>query len=662
MSTMKDLARIVADRHDLPRQEAEQFLADMFDLLKSGLTADEQVKIKGLGTFKVQTMQERKSVNVNTGEEIIIDSHERISFTPDASMKESVNKPFAHFETVPINDGVVFEDIEDLHADNLADKPEPVAESKPEPVVESKPEPVVESNPEPVVETKPEPVAESNPEPVVETKPELVAVPVQPVAAPVVEPVEEPVVPTVVPMPESRGREKSENYNPVLSLALEIDDVSPEIAKKHNISSGVAPLTIIGEETEAQQNPVLIESADDTEDKMEMVAVADAVEAEMPETAEEMVAKITSETPEEAMTETAVTTMAETPETTVAETPEEITEDNDPEVQQEVSEEPSEEPMLQPVAEAETPPAESEVVMDAETAEEEDVMPEESPEPAVADVIETEVALAGDETVPEPPLPLTSDMETATTAEADPEETLITSTETPTIIGTEESSDKKQDNTTNINMAYNSNIDPSKDNDKIGIGMAMLLCFLVLIVGIVIGRATADITFNDLKERIYPSAPEPIEDTVKVTAITDSVTAVAGNIGTEAASGKNVVDAAAEKAEAEKKAAAEKAEVEKKAAAEKAEAEKKAAEAKAKAAEAGASKYDSDPRVRLGAYRIVGVQKTVTVKAGQTLASISKTYLGPGMECYVEAVNGVKDVQEGQQIKIPELALKKKKN
>lgn len=74
------------------------------------------------------------------------------------------------------------------------------------------------------------------------------------------------------------------------------------------------------------------------------------------------------------------------------------------------------------------------------------------------------------------------------------------------------------------------------------------------------------------------------------------------------------------------------------------------------------SAYDADPRIRTGAYNIIGVDRTVTVKAGQTLASISRTYLGPGMECYVEALNGVKEVKEGQTLKIPKLQIKKKKN
>ena len=123
MSNIKDLAKIVADRYDMHQQDAEKFMDDMFSLIRSALINDEQVKIKGLGTFKVQTVKERASVNVNTGEKVMINSHDRISFTPDATMRDSVNKPFAHFVTVPLNEGVVFDDMDDMS--KVADSTEP---------------------------------------------------------------------------------------------------------------------------------------------------------------------------------------------------------------------------------------------------------------------------------------------------------------------------------------------------------------------------------------------------------------------------------------------------------------------------------------------------------------------------------------------------------
>ena len=110
MSNTKDLARIVADRYDLSLVESENFIIEMFELVRTTLNTEDTIKIKGLGTFKVQTVRERASVNVNTGEKVIIDSHDRITFTPDNAIRDAVNRPFAHFTTVPLNDGVEFDD------------------------------------------------------------------------------------------------------------------------------------------------------------------------------------------------------------------------------------------------------------------------------------------------------------------------------------------------------------------------------------------------------------------------------------------------------------------------------------------------------------------------------------------------------------------------
>lgn len=188
MSTMKDIAKILSERNNISRQDADQFVAAFFDQLKIGLTADEQVKVKGLGTFKIQTMRPRVSVNVNTGERVVIDSHDRISFTPDKAMAEAVNRPFAHFETVVLNDGVVFEDIEDATV---------AAEEDDAPVVEEKP--VFETQ-KPVIETpKPaEPVIrivepDDTPEPAEPEEAAPIVVPAQPVKVEESVKVEEPV-------------------------------------------------------------------------------------------------------------------------------------------------------------------------------------------------------------------------------------------------------------------------------------------------------------------------------------------------------------------------------------------------------------------------------------------------------------------------------------
>lgn len=106
------IADTVAKKHKITVKDAEKFVSAMFDVMNEGLKTDKLVKVKGLGTFKVQAVKPRESVNVNTGERVLIEGHDKVSFTPDATMKELVNKPFAQFETVVLNDGVDFTDID----------------------------------------------------------------------------------------------------------------------------------------------------------------------------------------------------------------------------------------------------------------------------------------------------------------------------------------------------------------------------------------------------------------------------------------------------------------------------------------------------------------------------------------------------------------------
>lgn len=106
------IADAVAKKHKITVKEAERFVSSMFDVMNEGLKTDKLVKVKGLGTFKVQAVKPRESVNVNTGERVLIEGHDKVSFTPDTTMKELVNKPFALFETVVLNDGVDFAGLE----------------------------------------------------------------------------------------------------------------------------------------------------------------------------------------------------------------------------------------------------------------------------------------------------------------------------------------------------------------------------------------------------------------------------------------------------------------------------------------------------------------------------------------------------------------------
>ena len=166
MSKITDLASLLAEKHGISHKEAEMFVSLLFDIAKGALHAQKQVKIKGLGTFKLTSVSSRESIDVNTGQRILIEGRDKVSFTPDAAMKNLVNRPFAQFETVILKDDVDFTDIDKKYDEKVEEEALPTEESVQEaPVVEETPiveEPVVE---EPIVE---EPAQE---EPIVEEPP-----------------------------------------------------------------------------------------------------------------------------------------------------------------------------------------------------------------------------------------------------------------------------------------------------------------------------------------------------------------------------------------------------------------------------------------------------------------------------------------------------------
>ena len=198
--SITELASKLMEKHGLKRTEAELFIRQFVGVINDGLKNDKSVKVKGLGTFKVQAVSARKSVDVNTGEAIVIEGRDKISFTAEAVMRDLVNAPFAQFETVIVNDGVDFSEIDAKHeADNTEAKeptpavePTPAAELEPavvEPTPVAEPEPTVveaapAAEPEPTVE--PAPVVE--PEPTVESAPVAEPEPAVVEPAPVVEP------------------------------------------------------------------------------------------------------------------------------------------------------------------------------------------------------------------------------------------------------------------------------------------------------------------------------------------------------------------------------------------------------------------------------------------------------------------------------------------
>lgn len=169
---MTELADMLAQKANISKREAQQFLTDFIETIQDGVNNDKLVKIKGLGTFKVIDVDARESVNVNTGERVTIDSHQKLTFTPDAAMKELVNKPFSQFETVVLNEGVEFDDEADVEEPVIVDEtaePETVVKPtlKSEPTITPKFESVVEPTvePEPIIVPEPEPVIEQKVEP-----------------------------------------------------------------------------------------------------------------------------------------------------------------------------------------------------------------------------------------------------------------------------------------------------------------------------------------------------------------------------------------------------------------------------------------------------------------------------------------------------------------
>ena len=154
--TIQEVAKILTEKNGLEPREASRFAAEMFSVILQKLQEGDTVKVKGLGTFKIINVEARESVSVRTGERVVIDSHAKVTFTPDTIMRELVNKPFSQFETVVLNDGVEFDDIKDDVTEDVAEEPlveEPVAEPiAVEPVAIEEPvakEPAIE---EPVVE------------------------------------------------------------------------------------------------------------------------------------------------------------------------------------------------------------------------------------------------------------------------------------------------------------------------------------------------------------------------------------------------------------------------------------------------------------------------------------------------------------------------------
>lgn len=510
-SDIKDLARQLSEQYELSKEDAEKFVEQMFAVLNEGLHYDKQVKVKGLGTFKVMSVAPRKSVNVQTGEPIIIEGREKISFTPDASMRDAVNRPFAQFETVVLNEGVDFTAIDKKYEDGVPEEDMPA-------------------------ETTPE--ATEDPGSVVM-----------------------PVVPDETPADGMTVEE-----------VPEISPSKPEAdAEKEQPEEDVAE-----SETEMPGEPAV---------KAEHVTV----EAE-PE-----------KTPDEPMAGTAV------------EKAEDVESARDEEVAEPVS----------VATESEPEALESESVM-----------------------MEPEVAVTKPEV-----------NRKTTNAPEKPEQNVV---------------QKPVSEAVTADLAANELLKEIHHNKRLirWLGVAVI-ALLVVFAGVTgyfyleLSRRDNRIQHLELSTAVMSSHKILGHRSVDSAAMAKSK-ADSARIAQPAKTVK-AVEAAQEKAELrQKEVVSEPASVKtngQATSATKAKTKDKAkADVKAAKADDASSAYDKDPRIRTGAYRIVGIDHTVTVKAGQTLSSISRMALGPGMECYVEAVNGGRtEFKAGDKIKIPALKHKKAK-
>lgn len=222
MLTIKDLAEILVQKHQLDSRSAEAFINAVIETIHEGLKSDRVVKVKGFGTFKLTAVRERESINVNTGERVVISGHDKVSFTPDAVLRDLVNKPFAQFDTVVLADGVDFEDMPEVEiedgdaaADEVADIPASVKEEAK--VVSEAPEVSVAPE-EPELEDVAAPVAE----------PEVKVEPVEEEPEPTVE---DPIVEKLV----AEERQQEEPVEPEVPVTQEVQE-SPEIQESPELS------------------------------------------------------------------------------------------------------------------------------------------------------------------------------------------------------------------------------------------------------------------------------------------------------------------------------------------------------------------------------------------------------------------------------------------
>lgn len=476
--SLNTLGKLLADKSGLSQVEAELFIRKMFDVCNQGLDADKQVKIKWLGTFKVQATKDRESINVNTGERFTIEGRDKLTFTPDNILKEIVNKPFAQFETVVVNDGVDFDEIDEKFGEEQT---------------EDAPAQVIDFLDEKETTTP-------NPE--------------------------------VVVIGSEKEKEKEKEAEDELAKQIAIEQAKLERLKQAQLEQERIQKEKLEKEKQEQERL--------EQEKLE---------------------------------------------------------------QERLEQEKLEQERL-----------------------EQERLEQERLEQEKLELAQQQQALKA---VVEPAVPASDESE-------------------------EEEEEEESSYSHHIVIPRN-------------LVVAVCLIVVALIGGMGwfafnYGQMTAQRDHLAMQLNQYHQAPAkkvpakpaaaPLsqEQKLRQKAMEDSIRMAKTAEAVKLAENSDEESANAEKAK----------QTEAKAKAEAKEKAKDKAEEKA-ASKIASSQYDKDARVRTGAYRIIGVAQTVTVGAGQTLEQISTRYLGSGMECYVEALNGTSTVKAGQKIKIPKLELKKKK-
>ena len=535
-SSLSVLAKAVACKRGLTQAEAERFIATMFEVAGAGIQEDKLLKMKWLGTFKITSVKDRESVDVNTGERILIEGRDKISFTPDNILKEIINKPFAQFETVVVNDGVDFSDIDEKFA-NMEREEEELQLQKEQELQLLKGQ---ECHDEEVVQE------EQNAE-----------------------------------LPQEEELSQEEEH----SQEVELNEDLPQEAKKSQES-------LLDAELQSQEGGQKDELPQEVNTPISEETVALSSELKNAEISEDDI----PETSEDNISQTSEDTISKTEENGI---PEEVG------------------MLISHLKENDSGAEEIERVEEAKVKE------------------EAEVSKAAEAHVEKTPA----------------EEKVVVSQS-----NVENKKQSEYDETLDEDEAY------ASDRHHFVIPKYVVALVCVVFVALLGGLCWFAFTYGKMQARqeqmemqlkaIKPQ-PQP-KPKPKVVAPVDTAKSVASLDDKTDAENAPANGAQANNEQADHAQLAMK---------------KKAKQDSIRMTQANnavkmaekASEYLNDPRIRTGAYRIVGVEKTVTAKSGQTLPGLSKLYLGPGMECYMQAINGCSEIKPGQKVKIPKLELKRKR-